>query len=440
MTKQSGDIWATAWAGSVQGPYPAGVPSAQPDQRFAFPDPAVGARDQSFRLILRPDIWGNAMRLRFSNVMGSRPLNIDGVFAGLQESGSGIVPGTNQPVRFAGAGSVTIPPGAMSWSDAVPLPFVDRAGNPLLRGRRLGVSFHVAGESGPMTWHAKALATSYVSRPGAGAHGGEELSAAFPFTTASWFFLDAVDMRAASGTRVVVAIGDSITDGTFAAMNTDDRWIDVLSRRLHAIYGPGVSVVNAGIGANQAIGPANYSPEAVMNCDPAALARMDRDVLGLYGGPSALSRLDRDVISLSGVSTIIWLQGINDFGLSDADSGAVIAGLNEGVRRMRAAIPEVRIIGATLTSAVNSSLTHGRAEVEVKRQALNAFIRSTGIFDAIVDFDAATLNPATGELHAEFQPNGTLGGEGDRLHPNHAGYLAMAYALDLASLLGPASG
>jgi lysophospholipase L1-like esterase len=439
MTNLSDTIWATAWTGSVQGPYPAGIPSAQPDQRFAFPDPAIGARDQSFRLIIRPDIWGTAARLRFSNVLGARPLHLDGVYAGLQQSGSGIVAGTNQPVRFDGAAQVTIPPGAMVWSDAVPLSFVDHTDNPLLRGRRMGVSFHVVGESGPMTWHGKALTTSYLTPPGAGAHGGEELSAAFPFTTASWFFLDAVDMRAEPDTRVVVAFGDSITDGTFAAMNTDDRWADVLSRRLHAMYGPRVSVVNAGIGGNQIISPATYSPQAAMNADPAALARMDRDILNLYGGPSALARLDRDVLSLSAVSTIIWLEGTNDLGISDADPAAVIAGISQGVRRMRAGIPDVRVIGGTLTSAVNATLIHGRREVEAKRQTVNRFIRSSGLFDAIADFDAATLDPATGELRAEFQPNGTLGGDGDRLHPNHAGYLAMAYAIDLATLFPPAS-
>ena len=241
MTDVSQRIWATAWAGSVQGPYPLGVPSAQPDQSFAFPNPFAGARDQSFRLIVRPDIWGSAARLRFSNVFGDRPLHLDDVFVGLQETGSGIVSGTRTPVQFSGSTHVKIPPGEMFWSDPIPLPFVDRACNPLLRGRRLAVSFYIAGPSGPMTWHAKSLATSYVTRPDAGSHGGDDLSQAFPFTTASWFFLDAVDMHATPDTRVVVAFGDSITDGTYAAMNTADRWVDVLSRRLHAMPGLRVS-------------------------------------------------------------------------------------------------------------------------------------------------------------------------------------------------------
>jgi lysophospholipase L1-like esterase len=247
-------------------------------------------------------------------------------------------------------------------------------------------------------------------------------------------------MRATPDTHVIVAFGDSITDGTYTAINADDRWVDVLSRRLHAVHGPLVSVVNAGIGGNQVVDPVVYSPEAVLKVDLAALARMERDALKLVGGPSALDRLERDVLSLSGVSAIIWMEGINDLGISGADPDYVIAGLSEGVRRMRAAISGVRVIGGTLTSAPNSPLCHGSPEVEVKRQMVNRFIRSTDLFDAIVDFDAATLDPRTGELRAEFQSNGTVGGDSDHLHPNHAGYLAMAHSVDLAAVLGPTSG
>ena len=195
-------------------------------------------------------------------------------------------------------------------------------------------------------------------------------------------------------------------------------------------------MVNAGIGGNQVVYPVQYSPKDVMNVDLAALARLEREALKLIGGPSALERLDRDVLNLSGVSTIIWLQGINDLGISDAAPATVIAGIGEGVRKMREAIPNVRIIGGTLTSARNSISCHGSAEVEAKRQIVNKFIRSTNIYDAIVDFDSATTNPETGELCSEFQPNGTVGGEGDRLHLNHAGYLKMAYAVELSTLFG----
>src|SRR5215469_2884038 len=153
--------WVTAWAASVQGPYPVGNPSAQPDLRFAFPSPTTGARDQTFRLIVSPDIWGREMRLRLSNALGTRPVTFDGVRAGLQLASAGVVAGSSRPASFGGKPTVTIAPGESVWSDAVALPFVTDGA--ALAGRRLAVTFHVAGESGPMTWHAKALTTSYVT-------------------------------------------------------------------------------------------------------------------------------------------------------------------------------------------------------------------------------------------------------------------------------------
>jgi lysophospholipase L1-like esterase len=415
-----GQAWAASWAASVQGPYPVGNPSAQPDQRFAFPSAETGAQDQTFRLVLRPSLWGRQARFRFSNVLGSRPLSLDGAFVGLQLGGAALVPGTNRPVRFAGREGVTIPPGEWAWSDPVDLPFAAEPASPLLAGRKLAVSVHVAGESGPMTWHAKALQTSYVTAPGAGARGGEEGEAAFPFSTASWFFLDAVDVMAPAGTPVVVALGDSITDGTASTMNGDDRWPDVLARRLHAAHPNRVAVVNAGIGGNQVVGPREYGPDRPFP-----------------GGPSALQRLERDVLSLSGVTAVVWLEGTNDFSRNgNAGAEAVQAGMREGVARMRARLPGLRVIGATVVSALGStSPAHGFAEQDEKRRALNAFIRGSGLFDAVVDFDAATLDPASGGLRPEMVPDSTTGGPGDRLHPNRAGYLAMGTGIDLGMVV-----
>ena len=116
--------WVTSWTGSVQGPYPIGNASAQPDLRLAFPSPAAGARDQNFRLIVRPDLWGREARLRFSNALGTRPVTFDGVHVGLQWTAAALVPGSNQPVSFAGEGATTVAPGSSVWSDPVPLPFV----------------------------------------------------------------------------------------------------------------------------------------------------------------------------------------------------------------------------------------------------------------------------------------------------------------------------
>ena len=270
-----------------------------------------------------------------------------------------------------------------------------------------------------MTWHAKALTTSYVTPPGAGAKGREESEASFPFPTTSWYFLDAVDVMAPATTRVVVAFGDSITDGTASTLNGDDRWPDVLSRRLHAAYGERVGVVNAGIGGNRVVGPTDYLPQQPFS-----------------GGPSAGARLERDVLSLSGVSAIIWLEGINDFSrTADTTVTSVETGMTEIVKRTRAAIPGVRIIGATLTSALGASGAHGSPEENEKRQSLNQFIRSSGVFDGVADFDKATVDPQAGGLRPEFVPESTTGGPGDKLHPNRLGYLAMGMAVDLRLLM-----
>jgi lysophospholipase L1-like esterase len=411
---QGGQKWVVSWAGSVQGPYPVGNPSAQPDQRFAFPVPEAGARDQTFRLMVRPDIWGKQARLRFSNVFGTKPLTFDGAFAGLQLGGPALVKGTNRPVTFAGKDSVTVLPGASVWSDPVTLAFVK---NPLdLTGRRLAVSFHVAGESGPMTWHAKALTTSYVTAPGAGAKGRAEDETAFPYSTASWFFLDAVEMRMPSDSFAVVGKGDAITDGTASTMNGDDRWPDVLSRRLHAVYGNRVAVVNAGIGGNQVAGPPEYGA-----------------LKPFPGGPSAKARIERDVLALAGVSAMIWLEGINDFSKNGNASLETVEGtMKDVVGIVRARKTGIRVIAATVVTALGSSSpAHGFPEQDQKRKALNDLIRSGGLFDGVIDFDKVTVDPQTGSLRAEFIPESTTGGPGDKLHPNRAGYLAMGEAIDL---------
>ena len=417
---EGSEKWVTSWAASAQGPYPSGNPIAQPDLHRVFPVPEAGARDQSFRLIVGPDVWGRDARIRLSNAFGSNPVTFDGVFVGLQLDSSAIVPGTNRPVTFAGAKSVTVPPGQSVWSDAIALPFTIALPKACLQSRKLAVSFHVAGQSGPMTWHAKGLTTSYVTEPGAGSQGAVEDEAAFPYGTTSWYFLDALDMKVAADTQVIVALGDSLTDGTGSTLNGDDRWPDVLSRRLHAKFGDKFAVVNAGIGGNLIAGPADYSAQKPYP-----------------GGPAALQRLQRDIVSLSGVSAVIWLEGINDFSKNGNSSvESIKSALQEGVAELRRRIPGVRVIGGTLTSALgNPGPAHGFAEQDLKRQALNTFIRSEGVFDGVIDFDRAIVSDETGEMRPEFVPDNTTGGPGDKLHPNRIGYLAMGRAVDL-SLFG----
>ena len=414
--------WATVWAGSDQGPYPSGNPSAQPDLSFAFPHPESGSHEQSFRLIIKPDLWSRQMRFRFSNAFGTKPVTFDTVFVGLQMSGAAVAAGTNRPLTFTGRKTVTVAPGAQVWSDAVSLPFVHDPASSELAGRKLAVTFHIPGDSGPMTWHAKAMTTSYVTAPDAGAIGELEDDSAYPNSTTSWYFLDAADAIAPGDIRVVVCFGDSITDGTASTLNGDDRWTDVLSRRLHAMSGQRVAVVDTGIGGNQVLGPADYSPDR-----PFA------------GGPSAAARLDRDVLGLSGVTDVVWLEGINDLGAANAPAANVANGMRGVVDRIRAKLKGARVFGATLTSSRSSSLPgYGSVDTDNRRHALNDLIRKPGLFDAVVDFDAATLDPRTGELRPEFVSPSTTGGTGDKLHPNRAGYLAMGNAVELRLLTPPA--
>ncbi len=427
--------WVASWAAAQHGPYPSGNAALGPDLRFAFPDPAAGAHDQTFRLIVKPDLWGNRIRLRFSNVYGDQPLQLDEVYVGIQASGGNIVAGTNRRVSFDRRATTTIAPGARASSDPVELDYVNRADGWELSGRNIAVSFHVVGSTGRMTWHSSAFKTSYLSAPRSGAHSAEYDDLAFPFTTTSWFFLDGVDVMAPGDTIVVAALGDSITNGSDSTVNGDDRWANALSTRLHAALGSRVSVVILGIGGNQVVGPSSYDLSKPY-----------------FGGPSALQRLERDILSLSGLTTVVWLEGINDLaqpgnlmgGLRPDSPEAVppaapedvIAGLRDGVTRLHSR--HIKVIGATLTPSTGGQGVYGSPELEASRQAVNRFIRQSGIYDGIVDFEAATMDPATGMLRAEFQPSSTTGRPGDLIHPNRAGYQAMALAIDL-NLIVPRS-
>ncbi len=407
--------WAATWAASSNGVFPTGTAVFQPSLVQAFPSATTGASDQSFRMIVRPNLWGNTFRVRLTNAFGTQPVTIDGAYLGLQASSAAVVSGSNRPITFNGASSVTIPPGTYLFSDPVRLEYVSDPDHFFLEGKKLAVSFHVAGQSGPMTWHSKAVQTSYVTPPGAGAVGNIEDEAPFKYTTTSWYFIDAIEVIAASDTVVIVAFGDSITDGTASTLNGDDRWPDVLARRLHAAYGNHVSLVNAGIGGNRVTGPA----------DPFG---------SVAGGPGALVRMERDVFSLSGVSAIVWLEGINDLsGLVPPED--VIAGYREGVRMARER--GVKVIQATVTSGLNvASPTPANQKRDDDRKVLNAFIRTAGIFDSVADFDAVTIDPSTGAIRTEMLPN-SVSQAIDYLHPNRVGYQAMGSAVDI-SVLAPA--
>lgn len=411
---QSDRHWIAVWTASPQGPYPAGNPSAQLDLSSVLPDPAAGAARQSLRMIVKPGLWGRAFRIRFSNVFGAKTLVLSHGMAGVHAGGGGIRSGTAVPLTFQGLAQAEIPRGADLWSNDIVVPLASSD----LQGRALAVSFYLPEATGPMTWHAKALQTSYLSPPGEPVT-DDRTGLAFPFSTTSWFFIDRVDMDVPGG-RTIAAFGDSLTDGTFSTLNGDDRWPDFLQRRLIAAGYDTVAVVNAGIGGNQIVGPGVYDPASPVP-----------------GGPSARERMGRDVIGLVGLSAVIWLEGTNDCSLNGCgDPAQIIAGYEQGVARLRKERPGLRVIGATLPGAAGSSApAHGTAAQDRCRRALNDYIRESGLFDAILDFEAATTDRETGRLFSRFVPDSTMGGPGDGLHPNRAGYAAMAAAIDL-NLLG----
>ncbi|WP_323142034.1 GDSL-type esterase/lipase family protein [Massilia phyllosphaerae] len=418
--------WAATWATSIQSAYVApttpqgaAVPGfdPQPDLSFALPNATVnGASNQTFRMIVKPDLWAHTIRVRFSNVFGTRPLTFSHAAVALQAFQANIARGTSVPLRFRGNTSVTIPPGQQVFSDPVALPFVSDADADRFAGRNLAISFAVDGATGPASYHGSAFTTSYISAPNAGDQVLAEDDIAFPYSTTSWFFVSEVDVLVPRDTLVVVAFGDSITDGTFSTLNGNDRWANVMARQLHKRLGAKVSVVNAGIGGN--------------------------GVVALRTGQPATQRVARDVIGLSGANLVVWLEGINDLGGGQLTPPPVIAGYRQVAASLRSA--GLGVIGATITSSyvpsgqvpANSPLAavsptlaaqYGNAQTDAYRRTLNRFILNSGLFDATADFDAVTTDPATGTLLAPYVPN-SEGSAGDYLHPNRAGYQAMGVA------------
>ncbi|MEI7443553.1 MAG: GDSL-type esterase/lipase family protein [Burkholderiales bacterium] len=393
--------WVTVWAASAQATYPIGSAIAQPDLSTAIPDSARGLVDQSIRMLLRPALASTRVRVRVSNRFGDRTLRCRGASLGVHLGGGGLVPGSRVAVP-----ELTLAPGELAWSEAMTMPALD-AGRPSWPLPTLAFSAFVEGESGPITWHAKAMATSYVSEPGDREAAGADTELGFPHTTTSIFFIDALDAWLPREAGALVAFGDSLTDGTATTLNGFDRWTDVLQRALLANGRHDLAVVNAGIGGNQVVGP------------PAGSGPW-------RGGPAAVDRLEHDVLSLSGVRTVVWLQGINDFSENGgADVEAVIDAMTRAVARLRAR--GLRVVGATVPSALGSSRAgHGGAVQDARRRGFNEVLRRRSPFDALVDLDAALTDPATGRLHAAFDRDSTFGEPGDGVHPGRAGHAAIA--------------
>lgn len=350
--------------------------------------------DATLRQVVRISTGGGQLRIRLSNAFGREPLRVAAatVARSAGAAGAGIVPDSLRPLRFSGQAGVIVPPGAEWLSDPVDLSvaaFDD-----------LAVSVHFT-EADGRTTHPGSRATSYIWKGDRTA----EADPAGPETAVHWFQLSGVEVNRCGPARGgIVALGDSITDGFGVTPDSNARWTDALARRL----GGAVAVVNQGIGGN----------------------RLLADGLG----PSIMSRLDRDVFSLAGIDHLILLVGVNDLGgLARAGAGAEehavlverITGAYAQIAA-RARAHGIRVHGATILPFMGSGYYHPGTETEASRQAINAWLRTPGNVDNVVDFDAALRDPARPAYLLPAFDN-------DGLHPSLDGYRAMADAIDLSS-------
>ncbi len=377
--------WVTTWT----------TANAASDSPTAF-------SNRTIREVVHTTIGGGAVRIRLSNTFGSRPIRLDAVFIGLQKDGATLLPRSNHEVTFGGSRLIAIPEGAEVLSDPVSFSVGP--------GQNLAISLFTAAETGPATVHGSAFQTNYVS--GAGNFAAEEGAKAFAKTTESWYFLSAVEVLAPARVKgAVVALGDSITDGASSRPDKNERWTDVLARRLLASHTE-IAVLNAGIGGNR-----------VLTTSPC-------------WGQNALARLGRDVLAQAGIEAVILFEGTNDIGQPDTlaletnpclsrtqvTADEIIVGYKQIIARTHAR--GLKIFGATILPYQGCG--NWTAMGEAKRVAVNQWIRTTGTFDGAIDFDAALRDPSTpARLAPQYD-------SGDHLHPGPAGHEAMGNAVDLA--------
>ena len=389
-----GERWVGTWAAAMHAPS-AGFGEEFPSQFFEFDK-------QTVRQIVRTSIGGDQVRVRLANTFGDVPLVIGAARLALRDSGERIDPASDRVLTFSGSPSITIPPGALVVSDPVALTV-----SPL---SELAVSLYFPEPTTSTTVHAFAFQTNYFSPVG-----DFSAEAALPVekTVQTWVFLTGIDVMVAEPTGVVVAFGDSITDGAVSTPDTNQRWPDLLAERLVASPEQHtMAVLNAGIGGNRVL---NNPPEGFE-----------------FAGPNALARFDRDVLAQPGVTHLIIFEGINDIGLpamtGDPAEFVNADELITGLRQLAERAHEHGIVtfGATITPFEGSMIFF--EEGEAIREAVNDWIRTGGAFDAVIDFDQVVRDPQ--------QPTRLLPAfdSGDLLHPNDAGFRAMAESIDLALL------
>jgi lysophospholipase L1-like esterase len=405
------DHWVATWAASPQAASfsfplpkqnmpapkveaPAPKPAAQSKQPSPFALPP-NINNQTVRMIVHTSIGGNRVRVRISNACGTDALTLGAAHIALHARGSAIIPESDRVLTFSGNLTFVIPPGASIVSDPVDLQ-VPKHGD-------LVISLYSAGESTSPTVHLTGLHTTYISKPGDFTKATEIADAT---TIQSWYWIAGVDVLAPAGAGAIVAFGDSITDGATSTPDTDRSWPSQLAERLAANKATrSVAVLNNGISGNR--------------------------LLADGAGISALARFDRDVLGQPGVKWLIVLEGINDIGMSTMMGGAGVSAddLISAQKQLiaRAHLHGIKAIGATLLPY--GGATYYSEKGEAMRQAVNQWIRTSGAYDAVVDFDAKlrdAKNPS--QLNAAYYIN-------DHLHPNDAGYRLMADTIDL-SLFG----
>lgn len=381
-----GDHWVGAWRAAPQGSS-LGRPGDADGPSLTFVD-------QTLRMILSTRVGGSAVRVQLGNRHGTEPVVLGDVTFAERDAGAALVPESVRTLTFSGSPTVTIAPGDAAVSDPVFVtvhPFVD-----------LAVSFHVVG-AGVLDHHQWATTTSYATPSGTGDHAADAAAGAFTDTLGGWFGVAGIDVLTAREVGAVVTLGDSITDGVGSTIDADRRWPDALARRLDDADTP-LSVVNVGIGGNHVVTSGLTSDIAV--------------------GPSAVERFDRDVLGVDGATDLIVFAGIND--LFNAQPGTdIAAALIAGYRAIidRAHDAGLRVVGATVTPG---NLTDAN---EVARQTVNEWIRTSGAYDAVVDFDAVVSDPAEPRrVRAAW--------DAAFAHLNDAGYEALAAAIPLEIFQG----